>query len=140
MTDIGSDFPLIGDASRPGHHQWGGDTAFVNPSLMTTKGRVRRTRPTGAQAEIRIGLPGWACGSCPSPRIMISALAPLSERKMTNVLSSALRPCSSAKEPADFLIQAIHHRGVDGHFGGLELLLSDRQRLPGNFMVHFSRP
>ena len=83
--------------------------------------------------------PGGASGSWPSPRTMISALAPLSERNKTSVFVERAHRLELVEHAADLAVHAVDHRRVDGHLRRLERPLLGGQLLPGQRPVHLAR-
>ena len=80
------------DALRPVHDQRRADAAFVYVGLVQPKRRVGRAGPGGTEAEERLGRAGRRGLVVPSPRIICSPLAPLSETKKIAVFSKRRSP------------------------------------------------
>ena len=87
MSGIVPGFATGFDAFRPGNDERGRRAAFVGPGLVASERSVAGSGPTGAKTKVgRRGSQG-SFRIVSSARTMISALAPLSERNMTMVLS-----------------------------------------------------
>ena len=93
MSDLLRQCAAGRDAGRPVCHKRRRDAPFVRPHLMFAKWRVRRVGPTDLQAAMRTALADDRAGAMSargSASYQVrSALAPLSDRNMTSVLSVA---------------------------------------------------
>ena len=125
-------FAAGGDALRPVDDQRRGDAAFVHPGLVPAERRVGHASTSPARGRgASPPSPAGAAGSWPSPRTMISALAPLSERKRISVLSKRLHRAELVEDAADLAVHAVDHRRVDRHLRRLKRALLVGQLVPG---------
>ena len=92
VARIVAQFAAGGDAARPVDDQRRGDAPFVDPDLCRRKGVFAALDQAGPMQRNVLAEPGGAVRSCPSPRIICSALAPLSERKKITVFSRRPSP------------------------------------------------
>ena len=122
--------------------QWTTSGVEIPPSLTQIlwrrNGALLALAQPGPRHKCVCPDPAGTAGSCPSPRTMSVASAPLSERKKTTVSSSAHR-ADLVEHAANLAIHPIDHRRVDRHLRGLESLLLVGQFFPRHRMLDFAR-
>ena len=131
---------LRGDALRPVGDEWRADAAFVRPDFVSAEGRVRHGRATGSEAEIgqaRTQRHGLVMAQAAHHHLGAGAI--VGEKQDERVLHRVHR-LKLRQHPADLLVHAVDHRGVDGLFRGLKLLLLVREAFPWHGMPRLTRP
>ncbi len=131
-------FPPVGEARRPVDDPRRGDASFVNPCLVAAEGGIRAGGPTRPEAEVGAGGPGqerWIVAFAADHHLCRRAV--VAGEQDEGVVERPHR-FQLAHDRTHRAIHHLHHRGVDRHLRGLELLLLGRERVPGQRSIRLT--
>ena len=129
---------FLGDASGPVSDEGGADAAFVDPGFVATERGVGGAGEAGAEAEIGGGGTHGSGGVMTVIADHDFGAGTIVREEHDEGVFEGLGGFEVGDDAADFLVHAVDHGGVDGHFGGLEALLFGGEFFPGERVIDFA--